>query len=30
MQDIKTIAEILGFNDLLNWSTINLPLNKFK
>ncbi len=30
MQDIKTIAEILWFNGLLNWSTINLPLNKFK
>lgn len=30
MQDIKNLAEILWFNSILNWSTINLPLEKFK
>lgn len=30
MQDIKNIVEILWFNDVLNWSTINLPLESFK
>lgn len=30
MQDIKTIAEILWFNWVLNWYTINLPLDTFK
>jgi len=30
MQDIKNIVEILWFNDVLSWSNINLPLEKFK
>lgn len=30
MQEIKNIAEILGFNDVLNWSTINVSLSTFK
>lgn len=30
MQDIKNLSEILWFNSVLNWSTVNLPLEKFK
>lgn len=30
LQDVKTIVEVLWFNDKLNWSTVNLPVLTFK
>lgn len=30
LQDVKTIVEVLWFNNELNWSTVNLPVLTFK
>lgn len=30
LQDVRSIVEVLWFNDILNWSTVNLPVLTFK